>query len=175
MARSGLPAGGGRAGLARLIGLIDRYGPAIEYDLQAELGLDLVDFFRRRHSWAKLERLLDQLPRASRFRCAVADDDEVAESILAGGERPARGSVPPPLQDVDYHASLLMIIADRLGDVAATVIASAGGNPGPVSPLPRPVSALDRVQRRHERAQTESLNAEVYAAMERWTQQHTVE
>ena len=53
-----------------MIGAIDRYGEAIEWDLHERLGLDLVALVRSR-SWAKLARLIDRLPSDSHYICLL--------------------------------------------------------------------------------------------------------
>ena len=96
--------------MERLVWLIGRYGEAIEYDLHATFTLDLLDFFRHKYSWRKLEALLSRLPSGSAFWAAKADDDEAAAAWLAqSGDRPQR-PVGPDLQEMSYTNQLLLDI-----------------------------------------------------------------
>lgn len=131
------------------------------------MGLDLVDFFRGRHSWRKLWLILDRLPTSSAYREAVLDDPEVAEALMQRLE-PQRRSAGPRLSEFDTNVALLTDIYDRLGDVIAAVVMSNGGKDPKVRPAPRPLTGLDRARKRLEDRQFAALEAEFKAAQERW-------
>lgn len=44
--------------------------------------MDLLDFFRGKYSWRKLQTLIGQLPAFSRYKLAIQNDEERAEQIL---------------------------------------------------------------------------------------------
>ena len=153
-----------------MIGAIDRYGEAIEWDLHERLGLDLVALVRSR-SWAKLARLIDRLPSDSHYMAAIAEDDEVAEAWLRAnpesGEK-RRAGVRPKWTDMSAEAQLLMAVVERLDTLSHQV----GGIEKPPKPLPRPASALERVRRRMVERSHEALVAEVREAQQRWKERH---
>lgn len=153
--------------LAVLVEVVDRYGPAIEYDLHQHLGLDLLDFFRHKHSWMKLDRLIWQLPSGSAFWAARTDDDEAAKAMLERhGDKPRPRAVPP-LTEMTRTNQVLLDIVDWL-QLTVDRLERLGGNKPPVPErAPRPTSALERVEHQQEAAAVADLVAEAYAAQER--------
>ena len=145
--------------------------------MHAEFGLDLLDFFRGRYSWAKLERLLSRivvLPQ-SHYRWAIADDDEAAERALEAEEKARReGSKPkpspaPPLEAFSPEVQYLAMMVDRLGEVIQAVVSTVPKAKVPkMRPLPRPETALDRARRRKSLQRHHDLVAEVEEAQQRW-------
>lgn len=150
--------------ISDLVHTIDRYGEAIEADFHVHYGLDLVDFFRGKHSWRKFWNLLDRLPVASHYREAVLSDPEVAAAMLdqpAGPPgRPALSEWTPLVAGVTNLADLLMVAISRLESLA-------GGKPGQVKPQPRPITAVDVLEAQRRRQQFDSLVAEVEASQAR--------
>jgi hypothetical protein len=144
--------------------MVDRYGDAIEWDLH-ERSLDLLDFFRGKHSWRKLANLLERLPMSSAFREAMLDDPEVAEELAKQPEAKEPGR--PRLSEFDTHTALLTDILDRLGDVFAAVIVTSGGRQPKVKPAPRPLTGVARFREQAARQKHLALVAEVEAARER--------
>ena len=125
---------------------VDRYAPAIEYDLHAHLGLDLLDWFRGRYRWDKLLRLLEQLPDGSAYRAAIAGDDDLAQRHpTTTGTKP---STPPrpPLTGYTRAQASLDGIWDTLRLLVNLTSRAHGGKPGRHKPLPTPETAADRVR-----------------------------
>lgn len=146
---------------------MDRYGPAIEYDLHALLGLDLLDWFRGVYPWGKLDRLLAQLPQGSAYWAARADDDEVAELYVA--EHPERDTKPqrPPLNEQTRTNQLLAAAVDAVSTLVAQQATQMSGNTVKPAYLPSPQTAVDRAYKRAESAELDSLVAEAVAAIGR--------
>lgn len=153
--------------MARVVVLIERYGAAIEYDFHATLGLDLLDFFRHRHTWRKFLRLVDQLPSGSAYWAARADDDEAAESVLRrfGLNPPKAGATP--LAEMSATNRLLLDLIDWQQLVVQQLALLRGAKPGTVRPAPRPTTALERARNRVEASDMADLVAEAYAAQAR--------
>lgn len=141
---------------------MDRYGPRIEADLHHEFGLDLLDFFRRKHSWAKLLRLLDQLPGTSKYITAQRDDDEYIEQLVAHGvnldakgvmTEDGYGPVESRLDNItDAINALRHVMSERPGQLHATE---------------RPVNAIQRYRNRARLKRHHDLQDEVEAARAR--------
>ncbi|MEU4809444.1 hypothetical protein AB0H20_09595 [Nocardia fluminea] len=93
----------------------------------------------------------DRLPHGSQYRSALAMDQELAEQMLAAEqaedeldlyEEKTEPAGPTP-EGYTIDSYLLLSIIDALQGVQAAVIAAAGGDPPRVSPMPRPVTAVD--------------------------------
>ena len=153
--------------MARLVTLVERYGDAIEYDLHAVFGLDLVDFFRHRYTWRKLDTLLAQLPSGSAFWAARADDDEAAAAVLRAnnGRRPKGG--PPALTEMSTTNQLLLDLLDMQQVIVQRLTSLAGHKPGTIRPAPRPATGMSRATERAEQQAVEDLVAEAYDAQAR--------
>jgi hypothetical protein len=140
--------------MARAVELVDRYGPELDYDLHARLGLDLLDWFRGGHPWDQLLWLAEQLPGDSHYKAAMADDDDlVAEYVgqhgLPEGGRPTSVS----LADWTTERQMLTSVIDAINAMHRTLIAanSERGKAPPEMPrLPRPESAWDRAAIRQD-------------------------
>lgn len=116
--------------------------------------------------WGKLLRLIEQLPQGSAYWAARLDDEELAELIHKEDDgKPKRRA--PSLTEMTLQTQLLMSIVDGLGGVISCLEALGGAVPRPVKPLPRPLTALDRVSAKAEAKELTELEAETYAAMER--------
>lgn len=141
--------------------LVNRYGVEIEYDLQAELGMDLHDWFRARYPWDKLLRLVEQLPHWSRYKAAAADDDEMAARLLDAetDEEPRRRHLT--LVDWTPERELLTSVAESVRDLHATLLAvnSKDGKRKAPPPLPRPRTAVERARRIRNEAQAADIAA----------------
>lgn len=113
----------------------------------AELGLDLLDWFRARRPWPQLLRLIALLPDHSHYKVALSQDDELAARQAAaqnGKPRPPRvdGRVWTP------ERAALTDACDILLAILATLDAQRTGKPRKPEQLPRPVTAQDRYERK---------------------------
>lgn len=138
-----------------VIDALDRFGEAIEYDLQSHLGMDLLEFFHSRYSWAKLFRLLNQLPWWSRYQLAVADDDAIAEQAIQHDDAAAVGqSRTPPLATWDPLREIQATLVDGFN---AMISAQAGKKGQKPKSTPRPETGRDRAKRAQTQAETQDL------------------
>ncbi|MFI8664227.1 hypothetical protein ACIGKR_29820 [Rhodococcus qingshengii] len=140
-------------GWAHLVDEIDRYGDAIEKDLFNKQH-NLYDWVRDHLAtpWDKLLRLLPALPVGGWYHAAIANDDDRAREIL---ELEAQGKLPKP----SSRPSLVgwTPIVEKLTEAveAARAIQHGvwGASPkfqgkggAPPRPLPRPLTARERVE-----------------------------
>lgn len=121
-------------------------------------GVDLARWWRDRR-WRGLLELIDQLPQASRFMEAVANDPEQAEAIAkARSESTGEGEKwSPRLAEWDLHAHLQRDIIQALMGVQAAVIAASGNKPPQQESYPSPVTEIDRAVERANRAWAQSI------------------
>ncbi|AZS11713.1 tail assembly chaperone [Arthrobacter phage Maja] len=146
-----------------LVATVDRYGDEIEYDLH-QMGLDLIDFFRGRHSWRKLSNLVRQLPSSSRTIEAMADDDEMADMMM---DAPKAADTGPRLSEYTPEVARLDVLVDRLSELISATIQVHGGKAPRIRPAKRPETAFSRAEKRRTEQRISSLIAEVEAAQER--------
>lgn len=145
-------------GTLGLIDLIDRFGPEIEYDLAAELGVDLLEFFRAARPWTQLERFLARLPSHGHYKAALADDDVFARQYLEAHPDPAGAPsrAPTMLGWSPVYGLLVAQLETMRQHIAITVACnSEDGQVDKPDPLPHPVTAIERAQdalRRNARA-----------------------
>jgi hypothetical protein len=142
--------------MIRLAGLVERYGEAIAADL-ALAGWDAVDLFERGR-WAFMLNLIDHLPRTSAYAQAIADDDELVESM----PEPPASSGSVPLREWSPEVEALAVVVDRLAEVANTLVAAHGGKPSRVQAYPRPVTAFDRVRAKRRREAADDLARKLF-------------
>jgi hypothetical protein len=129
------------------------------------MGLDLLDFFRGRHSWRKLSNLIRQLPSSSRTTEAMANDDEFADRV---GPQAATDT-GPRVSEYTPEVARLDVLVDRLSELIAVSIQLAGGKAPRVRPARRPETAFSRAEKRRTERRIGSLIAEVEAAQQRAT------
>ncbi|MFC3963510.1 hypothetical protein [Nocardia jiangsuensis] len=121
-----------------------------------ERGIDVRDCFGpatiRTRDWRTIWAFKDRLPHGSQYRSALTTDRELAEQVVAAEEaRPDLGEQPdgptgPSPEGYTIDSYLLLSIIDALQGVQVAVIAAAGGDPPAVTPMPRPVAAVDLVR-----------------------------
>lgn len=119
-----------------------------------------MDFFAGHYTWAKLFRLLGQLPWHSRYQLAIADDDEYQARILeveqdddaAGPATPGR--TRPPLRSWDQHEDLRATLVDGFNSLLAAQAGKKGKKP---KPTPRPETGRDRAKRARDAATVSEL------------------
>lgn len=136
------------------------YRRAIEWDLHAVHGLDLGAEWRARR-WRRLLDFIDGLPHHSHFAEALAADDELAEAILNADDGRPKNPVRR-LSDYSPQVELLTLLNDRLAELIQVTVASRGGKPRRVPPMPRPVSAVEKVKNRRRHRKHEWTVARVY-------------
>lgn len=142
------PRGGWRA----LGQLVERHGADLEYDLHDQLGLDLLDWFRGVRPWSKLYRLIDRLPRDSRYKAALAMDPEYAR-VAARRMADAGVAEEPAMTPLGWsrEVELLTSLLEAILHVRSAVVGGYAKNPPKVKPLPRPRTALQEAMWELER------------------------
>lgn len=114
--------------------------------------------------WPQLLRLLDRLPADSHYKAELADDDEYAMRVLEanGGKSPDEQEQRRTMHGYSPMVDALYVVADRVGQLLALTQAvnSKDGKAPEIDPMPRPETALKRVQERftvqrhHDRVRT---------------------
>lgn len=140
----------------------------VEADLHHEYGLDLLDFFRGRHSWRKLSNMIRQLPSWSLTTEAMADDDDLADMMA---DQPQSSSAPR-VSEYTPEVARLDLLLDRVTELIGVSIQLAGGKAPRMRPAKRPETAFTRALKRRTEQRIGSLIAEVEAAQHRWADQH---
>jgi hypothetical protein len=117
--------------------------------------VDLAVLWRSRR-WRRLRNLIEGLPRNSAYVEAVAGDEDLAMSLPEpSGEHVERWSEFSPERE------MLMVIADRVGELIRAQVAASGGKPPKLAPLPRPVTASARVRQARRWQQHQRLVAQL--------------
>jgi hypothetical protein len=158
--------------MSRLVVLISRYDKAIQADLLQVYGLDLGTEWRERR-WQRLLDLIDELPRTSRFRELIAQDEELAR-IQAEADWAARKTAKKdpvresalPLREWSPEVDMLAGVFDRLGGVISSLYASRGIKNAPkFKPLKRPETAYERLMRRFSEQEKQRIHESIIAAV----------
>jgi hypothetical protein len=110
-------------------------------------------------------RLVGQLPQASRFHGAVANDPEHVEAILeaTGGQQP---EYHPPLAEWRTENDQLASAVEKLDTLIAVMVKANGGNPGKQKPMPRPQTAFAEARLKRAKSQHKKLVARVIRKQE---------
>ena len=104
--------------------------------------------------------LIDRLPSHSFTVEAMANDDEyVAASLKVSGKE--KRTSAPPLSAETPEVQLLRLVADRIDGLMRVTIKAHGGEPGRGEPLPRPVTAFDRIKAREAEREVDEILAAV--------------
>ncbi len=105
-------------------------------------------------------RLVGQLPQASRFHGAVANDPEHVEAILeaTGGQQP---EYHPPLAEWAVENDQLATLNDKIDVLIAVLVKANGGNPGKTKPMPRPETAFAEARMKRAKSAHKKLVARV--------------
>ena len=122
-------------------------------------GWDLLDWFRGRRPWPQLVRIVNQLPPLSRFRRAVADDDDLNWETSPSGERRR-----PTLDQWTEADELRATLVDGFTLVQLAIASKdlpQGKKPPKFKPAPRPVTARERATKRA----AEAMHREIVAAV----------
>lgn len=108
--------------------------------MQEILGLDLDDWFRGVRDWRTLLDFVEELPRGSRYRASLADDDDLAEAVIEA-DLPV-SSAGPSL--VGWTREM-----DVLADIQDLILLGLFRGSGKSAPrVPRPITAIQRAERR---------------------------
>lgn len=167
--------------MIRLMPVVDRYGPEIEWDLAA-VGVDLLDFFRGVRPWRQLRRLLSQLMehQESHFVAAQKTDPDLVANLAerlaqdkANGKRrkPWRPRAVGWSQDTELIARLLDRTGELLSVMADQPVPNGKRKNKPPKPFPRPETAHEKAELIARTRYFESLDADVREAQERYRQQ----
>lgn len=148
---------------SRLLHLLGKpeYRKAIQWDLHAIHGLDLNTEWRARR-WRRLVDFIDGLPTHSHFAEAMSNDEELAEAIL---DQPDDGPPKKPtrrLSEFSADVEVLSVLTDRVTELINVTVASRGGKPRKVPPMPRPATAVQRVRSRRQYDKHKWTVARVY-------------
>jgi hypothetical protein len=108
-------------------------------------------------------RLIHQLPQASRFNAAVANDPEHVEAIVAATEG-KQTPYHPPLAEWKTENEQLATANDLLQNVIAAIVASNGATPPKIKPMPRPKTEFDAARERAKLSNHRKLVARVLRA-----------
>lgn len=133
--------------MRRLAFYLDRYGAEIEADFQGPIysGLDLGELWGSRR-WGKILRLINQLPQASRYYAAVANDEEhVALLVKAQEGQPAKKHTPP-MSQWTQETDVLAGIYDGIQHLIGVTVAVSGNKAPATVPYARPETAFDKVR-----------------------------
>lgn len=136
--------------------------------MHRELGLDLLDFFRGKYSWRKLHASVRQLPSHSLTLEAMANDDELAESMP---DTPSTDS-GPRVSEYTLQVARLDQLIDLVGNLISVTLQAAGSNAPKIRPPKRPETAFTRLDHKRRDKRMNDLFAEVEAAQERWAARH---
>lgn len=101
-------------------------------------------------------RLIEQLPRTSRFSAAVASNPEHVQAILkaTGGERE---EYSPPLTEWTAQNEQLAKLIDLMETLIGVQVSRGGGKPRKIKPSARPRTAFDEARTNIAKQQHRSL------------------
>lgn len=159
-------AAGGGSTLPSLIRLVDRYGEHIECDLLEVYGVDLREFFAGSRPWRQLAALVRGLPPRSRLNLAQADDDELAEQVLAfyGDKVPTAGVQLAEYGPVEQRLDRLTSSTEALLNLVSQALKAKVRLPPPPK---TPRTALVRARAAAEERRRSVLDQEIAAAQAR--------
>lgn len=147
--------------LQRLCYVVERYHDAIEYDLRAELGVDLDALWRARR-FRRILNYVDHLPRHTWYSEAVSLDEEHAEmlakALAAQGDDGSKRQAPP-MHTWTPEVDMLAKVVDAVRSVNHTLAAvnsEKGKAPKPPEPEARPKTALDGIRQAAYHAQRQA-------------------
>jgi hypothetical protein len=119
-----------------------------------------LDWFRGKRPWNQLLRLVGHLPKYSRYWVAYNEDDQVAEVRL----RMPAPSGPPPLAAWGEVEELIATLREEFAVVRHTIASVAPGlktRPKAPKPIPRPVAARQRAERRDDQRKHDFIVSQV--------------
>lgn len=83
------------------------------------------------------------MPRDSAYAEAQSLDEDLAKAMLAQPDPDPKTTSSFRMREHSPELEMLMRIFDRLGEVIQATVASQGGRPPKIKPLPRPLTALE--------------------------------
>lgn len=116
------------------------------------MGIDIHDFIRGRRKWTEFYRLISRLPRHGHFYASLLDNERDAAELVKRGESTTFG-----MRDWTYERELLTLLIEEIRSLHSTLVSAHGGKGFKVNPLPRPVTAVDRLRRRERWARHDDL------------------
>ncbi|ATS93123.1 tail assembly chaperone [Gordonia phage Patio] len=163
---------GGKRGL---IDLFDHFGREIMLDFREYWhGLDVLDYFDGTRSWFEFYEYLNGLRSYTRFKSALALDEDYAKSLKKRldemkadqdeEDEDGFGSTewsPETRSQEDFTPVLgtLYSMLESIQEIPRTLIAVNGRKPPKAQKIPRPVSALDILELEDERDDMADLSA----------------
>jgi hypothetical protein len=138
--------------LQRLVTLVERYRPQLEFDLQTVVGVDLTTAWRERR-FRFLLNMIDHLPSATWYYEAVmSDPDHIDAIVKAEREAPQDEGdgkpKAPPFHTWSPELAAITDVLDAVRDVAHTVAQVQSEKKIKQPPrAPRPVSPLEEARR----------------------------
>lgn len=101
----------------------------------------------RRRDWRLLQGMIDRLPRHSRYKSALALDEDYQAMLVEyyderGIEAPAW---TPPLETYTAEVEMLRDVVNELRTLVTVTLQVAGGKPGKPQLVPPPETAAKRV------------------------------
>lgn len=101
--------------------------------------------------------LLGQLPRTSRVKAAIMNDDEILAGIDLGDPEEAEDS-GPELTDWSMTVEMLASVYDAINAlIGVTIQVNSDKRRSMPKPLPRPRTAIDRARERRRKAIQEEI------------------
>lgn len=145
--------------LRRLVYMLDKYGDAIQVDLQRHYRLSADELWRQRR-WSEVLRLVDHMPQDSHLNRLLTNDEEYMTAILKRKKGPSIGPSRPSMADWSLTNSMLAQLIDAVNKNTATIegVNAPKGKPAPkVEPYPRPATVTEKVERKLQREKHEEM------------------
>ena len=110
----------------------------------------MLDFFRGTLSADAILDYLEHLPRTSAYKCAVAEDEDLARQVAAditSVDDLPKPSQTPPMREWTPEVEALRDLYDVLDQTLRVLLKANGGKPAKHKPFPRPMTALAKAIR----------------------------
>lgn len=153
----------------RLCYLVDRYADPLISDLRRHAGVDMLELWRDRR-WRTLLAIIDRLPPQSAYAVAVGEDPEhsemLANALAERAENEDGESKGPSVATWTPEVDVLTALRDDVRVLTYTVRASNGDKKAqPPKPLPRPVTPLERAQKKADFGRRKAKHDSLVARM----------
>lgn len=166
---------GDRRGKRALVELFERFAVPIQWDFQAHLGIDVLDYFAGERSWHEFYEFLHELPRWGKYHSALQMDEEFAQHILELRREQKRRESEREWDDEDdqefevktrspegYDPMIAALhgIDERIQAlIRMEVQLHSKSKPPNVVPAPRPITMVDALERLEERDEMHEMAA----------------